>query len=969
MKGWIKCLALLVGLTLHIAALAQSTNFVPLVPARLMDTRPGNSTVDGQFAGSGPLASWTTTNLTVAGRSGIPSSGVGAVALNITVTDPMGAGFLTAWPAGASLPNASNLNFVPGLAVSNQVIAKVGANGQVSIYLYAGGGTANVVADVTGYFPTSSDLTSLTPARLLDTRSGMNTIDGQFAGSGAVAAGGTLGLTVLGRGGVPASGVSAVVVNVTATGATASTFVTAWRSGDTRPNASNLNVVGGQTIPNLVMVAPGADGKISLFNNAGSTDLIVDVVGYFSSTTTFAPLLPARLLDTRPGFSTVDGQFSGTGAIGSGGTQNLTVIGRGGVPIGGVGAVALNITAVTPSAAGYLTAWGTGTTIGNAPPQTMAVNFAAGAVIPSLVIAQVGPNGQVSISNSLGSTNVIVDVVGWFPQANQYLLNGSFESPALSAGSYQYSPSGTGWTFSNNGSGGSGISSQSSAFTGSSPEIPLGNQVAFLQNQGCISETRYLLPQSILAFNATQRVNYGAQLQSVAVYVNNIQQPITVGSTNGAYTTYTITPPRNYYSTYAINLSSVSSGGTYTVKICGTVSSGDATALLDTVAISTPSNRAFGLWDPNGLLGTWRSDYSSASELAQFDSTCQWQDGVYGVGANSQYGWDGGPACKGPISWSYNNNWFSSNSTVAGPTQTPYVAGLPYWQVIVNSERYTYSECGDGPPDQKIPLQPRGATSGARFDILDNNSLRYPSLGANKIYQLVYLTGSAGGITGGACIPYLAFSANSKHGNGKPIAIMDSAGYFRPHLQFKEASFNSTRFSAAYVVISISGFDDNIDRAVFLVLGVQDGAFYDNYPPDYAANLWNWQIRNSKYYPGWNAAFLPAAVARSRCGFSTSEIPDLSFTNQWIPSGQSPSSISSYDIDLYKLIKCVAQETVYQGYSDNNVSYKRNVSGWGGASSQLPNPLVIDNVEWAIETFTDNSANSPWTGFWGMNIQ
>ncbi len=956
MKGWTKCLAFLVGLALQVAAFAQSTNYVPMVPVRLMDTRPGSSTVDGQFAGSGPLGSWTTTNLTVTGRAGIPSTGVEAVALNITVANPAGNGFLTAWPAGAPLPNASNLNFVTGLAVSNQVIAKVGSNGQVSIYVYAGGGAANVVVDVAGYFSSSSDLTPLTPARLLDTRSGMNTIDGQFAGGGAVSAGGTLNLTVLGRGGVPASGVSAVVVNVTATGATASTFITAWPSGAARPNASNLNVIVGQTIPNLVMVAPGPDGKISLFNNVGSTDLIVDVVGYFSSTPTFSPLVPARLLDTRSGQSTVDGQFVGQGAVGSGGTLNLSVLGRGGVPSSGVGAVALNVTAVTPTATGYITAWGTGTTSGNAPPQAMDINFTAGSVIPSLVIVQVPANGKVSLYNSNGSTDLVVDVVGWFPSTT-YLANGSFESPVLSAGSYQYSPSGAGWTFSNNGSGGAGISASSSALTSSSPEIPHGNQVAFLQNQGCISETSYLVPPAVLALNATQRVNNGTQLQSIAVYVNNIQQPITVGSTNGAYTTYTLTPPQNRYSTYAVNLSSVSSGGYYTIKICGIVSSGDATAFLDTVAISTPSSRAFGLWDPSGAQGTWRSDYSSASEAAQFDSTCQWQDG-----ANSQYGWGGGPSCKGSISWLY-NNWFSSNSTVAGPVQTPYVAGSPYWQVIVNSERYPDPTCGNGPPDQSIPLQPRGATSGARFDILDNTSLRYPSLGADKIYQLVYLPGSAGGITGN-CYPYLAFSANSKHGNGRPIAVADKAGNFRPHLQFKEASFNSTGFAPVYLVISVSGFDDNINRALFLVLGVQNAAAYQ-YFPDYAANLWNWQIRNSKYYPGWNAAFLPVSAARSRCGFTSSEIPDLSFTNQWIPSGQSSSSISSYDIDLYKLINCLAQETVYQGVAPN----QRYVSGWGGVSNQLPDPLVIDNIEWAIETETDTTSNSPWVGFWGMTIQ
>ena len=370
--NWIlRCAAFVFGLLSSGTLLAQSSPFVPMVPARLLDTRLGNTTVDGQFAGAGPMASLSTLNLTVSGRAGIPASGVGAVALNITVTDPGGSGYLTAWPAGTPVPNASNLNFTAGLSISNQVIAKIGANGQVSIFVYAGTGTANVIADVAGYFPTTSDFSPLTPARLLDTRAGMATIDGQFAGGGAIPGGGTLNLTVLGRGGVPASGVKAVVVNVTTANPTASIFVTAWPTGTALPNASNLNAVAGQTIPNLVIVAPGTGGKISLFNSAGSTDLVVDVVGYFSSNTTLSPLVPARLLDTRPGFATIDGQFSGQGAVGAGGTLNLTVLGRGGVPSAGVGAVALNVTAVVPSAAGYIVAWGTGTTSGNFPPRAM----------------------------------------------------------------------------------------------------------------------------------------------------------------------------------------------------------------------------------------------------------------------------------------------------------------------------------------------------------------------------------------------------------------------------------------------------------------------------------------------------------------------------------------------------------------------------------------------------------------------
>ena len=105
----------------------------------------------------------------------------------------------------------------------------------------------------------------LTPARLLDTRSGagISTIDGQFLGGGQVGAGGTLNLTVTDRGGVPASGVSAVALNVTATEGTLPSFITVYPTGSGRPTASNLNTSANQTIANMVIVPVGTNGQVS----------------------------------------------------------------------------------------------------------------------------------------------------------------------------------------------------------------------------------------------------------------------------------------------------------------------------------------------------------------------------------------------------------------------------------------------------------------------------------------------------------------------------------------------------------------------------------------------------------------------------------------------------------------------------------------------------------------------------------
>ncbi|MEO5680243.1 MAG: twin-arginine translocation signal domain-containing protein [Acidimicrobiales bacterium] len=108
--------------------------YVPLTPARLMDSRPGAPTVDGQAAGGGAVEGCATRTVTVAGRGGVPASGVATVVLNVTVTGPTTEGFLTVFPAGESRPPTSNVNFRPGQTVANAVICRVGADGQVSIH-------------------------------------------------------------------------------------------------------------------------------------------------------------------------------------------------------------------------------------------------------------------------------------------------------------------------------------------------------------------------------------------------------------------------------------------------------------------------------------------------------------------------------------------------------------------------------------------------------------------------------------------------------------------------------------------------------------------------------------------------------------------------------------------------------------------------------------------------------------------
>jgi len=385
--------------------------YVPLVPARLLDTRAGTATVDDASAGIGAIGAKGTTNLSVLGRGGVPSTGVSAVVLNLTVTGPTAAGFVTAWPSGSARPAAaSNLNFTTGETISNLAIVKVDATGQVSLFNSAG--TTHLVADVVGYFTDTSQLASVVPARLLDTRPGTSTIDGQFVGGGALGVAGILNLTIAGRDGLPGPGsVGAAVLNVTAVTPTANGFATIWPTGAARPATSNINFAPGDIVPNLVISQVGSGGQVTLFNSKGATHYVADLVGWFPSTSELTPVGPARLLDTRAGTTTVDGTFAGTGSLAAKGTLDLLVLGRGGVPASGVGAVVLNLTATGTTAAGFISAWPTG----NTRPNASNVNFVSGQTISNLAIGKVGTGGKITLFNSAGSTDIVADVVGWLP--------------------------------------------------------------------------------------------------------------------------------------------------------------------------------------------------------------------------------------------------------------------------------------------------------------------------------------------------------------------------------------------------------------------------------------------------------------------------------------------------------------------------------------------------------------------------
>jgi photosystem II stability/assembly factor-like uncharacterized protein len=393
------------GTTVVRLDLAQRS-LVSVEPARLLDSRSGSGldTIDHQHLGVGLVRGGTTYVLPVAGRGGVPI-GVSTAIVNVTSTEPQGPGFVTVFPCNVSRPNSSNLNYVAGQTVANAVTTRISANGTICVYTLA---TTHLIVDVNAYVSVDlPSVTSVEPARLLDSRSGsgLDTTDHQHLGVGSVLGGTTYVLPVARRGGV-ADGVSTVIVNVTATEPQAAGYVTVFPCDVSRPNSSNLNYIAGQTVANAVTTRVSANGTICLYTLA-TTHLIVDVNAYANpNVPNLVSVEPARLLDSRSGsgLDTTDHQHLGVGPVRGGTTYVLPVAGRGGVPIG-VSTAIVNVTSTEPQGPGFLTVYPCDVS----RPNSSTLNYIVGQTVANAVTTRISANGTICVY-TLATTHLIVDV-------------------------------------------------------------------------------------------------------------------------------------------------------------------------------------------------------------------------------------------------------------------------------------------------------------------------------------------------------------------------------------------------------------------------------------------------------------------------------------------------------------------------------------------------------------------------------
>ena len=370
------------------APLPGLAGFVPVDPVKIYDSRS---------AGTLPLGPRGRVDLQIPGAGPLPENGVSAVALSVTASCASAATALTAWPAGRTMPSAPTLTVPAGSTTSTLAVTPVGGNGMVSV----GGSTATteLSVHVVGYYPSTGGqgFRPMRPLRLYDSRRDP---------AGTVAAGTSRVIDVPALGRVPATSITGVLLNVTATGASGSGSLTvASPDFDRKPTTVAFAGVGPVKTR---AVARLENGRFKLTASGSATDVSVDVTGFWSAPPAAAPRFQARaatrVLDTRSGLG------APAARIDQGGVVSLKVAGRGKlVPLAARAAV-LNVSAVDASRPTFVTAWPRG----SARPALPDLSVPPARTTSNLVVVPVGTNGRVQLTNGSGSVHLVADLVGFY---------------------------------------------------------------------------------------------------------------------------------------------------------------------------------------------------------------------------------------------------------------------------------------------------------------------------------------------------------------------------------------------------------------------------------------------------------------------------------------------------------------------------------------------------------------------------
>jgi len=376
------------------ATIAFAGEYVGMSPKRVLDTRTGLGQSTGQ---TGRLPAGQAQFFNIFGTGVIPSSGVAAVAVNVTAVNPSGPGNLRVYNAFGAVPNTATVNYVKGKAVNNFAVVDVTGGG---LDLYSDGSSTDVVIDVVGYYTaTAAVFNPVTPSRVVDTRTGAQ-----------VPANTVTGFQVGGQGGIPL-GAKAVAMNVTAIGATTGGNLRVFPDAgvDTKaPTAANITYIKGTDKGAFVIVQLPASGKIDVYSDGGPINVTFDVVGYLDSTAKSVLQTPTRVLDTRTGSDHVGDV---TGPIAANTETAFQVGGNANVPADAQ-AVLVSVFAVGPTSGnGNLRLYPADAAL----PTVANVNYLGNNSIGNFAIVKLSSDGKLKVYSDGSATNVVVDVVGWVP--------------------------------------------------------------------------------------------------------------------------------------------------------------------------------------------------------------------------------------------------------------------------------------------------------------------------------------------------------------------------------------------------------------------------------------------------------------------------------------------------------------------------------------------------------------------------
>jgi hypothetical protein len=373
----------------------------PIEPTRVVDTR---TTSPGPL---GKLRSIGAYSFPIAGKGGIPANAI-AITANLTVTNATARGWVYLGPTIWGTPVSSTINFLAKDNRANGVTVPLSSTGSVAAW-YRGSGTnasVDVIIDITGYYTADTSgygFVSFGPHRILDTRDGTG-LSGKFESAKPRA------IQVAGVDGLPATGIKAVVGNLTVVYPTQRGYAYLGPVATASPSSSTLNFPVGDIRANNFIVPVAADGTIGLdyaSTYAGTADFVIDISGYFVADggAQYHTLNPARILDSRVPTG-LPGVVAGTQP------QTLVVQDRGGVPAGAI-AITANLTVTGQQARGTLSV---GPTITPGTPFSN-LNFPVGDDRANGVTTPLAPDGSVQLvymPTAGVTTHMILDVCGYY---------------------------------------------------------------------------------------------------------------------------------------------------------------------------------------------------------------------------------------------------------------------------------------------------------------------------------------------------------------------------------------------------------------------------------------------------------------------------------------------------------------------------------------------------------------------------